>query len=468
MCNNSNNFANHFLVLFMTPPASANLQIGISYRQILAISMPITAALMVPFLNVTINNFFLSKLGESELGTAGITGVYFLVLAVIGNGLNNALQAIIARRAGENNPEAIGRSFGQGIRIALAFALLAIGLTYLFAPAILAYALHQDEVTARTLSFLKIRVWGLPFLYLFQMGNALLVGTTRSRYLIIGTATETLVNVVLDYGLIFGKLGMPQLGFNGAAWASVAAEATGCLTVLLVLVRKRLHLQFGLFRHMQLLQHESKQLLRTSAPLIGQYGISIISWLLFYVLVEHRGEQALAISNLMRNVFMLTGIFTWAFASTTNTMVSNIIGQQRNNEVLPLVQKIIRMSLLAAGVMIILLNVLAAPLFRLYGLSESFVTHAIPVLQMVCCGIFVMSAGTIWLNAVTGTGKTRINLLIEVVAIVVYTGYVFLVLEYLQLSIVWGWASELIYWGIIGLLAYLYMKSGRWQQKKAF
>lgn len=468
MCNNSNIFANLFGVLCMTLSSSTNLQLRITYRQILGISMPITVALMVPFLNVTINNFFLSKLGESELGTAGITGVYFLVLAVIGNGLNNALQAIVSRRAGENNPEAIGKSFGQGIRIALIFAALAIGITLLFAPAVLPYALHQQEVEERTLSFLKIRVWGLPFLYLFQMGNALLVGTTHSRYLIIGMVAETIVNVILDYGLIFGKLGMPELGFNGAAWASVAAEATGCFTVLLVLVRKRLHLQFSLFRHLRVLPAETKQLLHTSAPLIGQYGISIVSWLLFYVLIEHRGEQALAISNMMRNVFMLTGIFTWAFASTTNTMVSNIIGQNRNHEVLPLVRKIMRLSMVAGVVMIVLLNLLARPVFQWYGLSDSFISHAMPVLQMVCGGILIMSAGTIWLNAVTGTGKTRINLLIEVVAIIVYVVYVYVVLEYLQLSLVWGWASELFYWGIIGLLAYGYMKNGRWQQKKAF
>ncbi|MFN4284514.1 MAG: MATE family efflux transporter [Lacibacter sp.] len=452
----------------MTPSATTSLQLGSSYRQILAISLPISAALMVPFLNVTINNYFLSQLGESELGTAGITGVYFLVLAVIGNGLNNALQAIISRRAGENNADAIGRSFGQGMRIAVLFALTAIGITYLLAPGLLQYALYQQEVEARTLGFLKIRVWGLPFLYLFQMGNALLVGTTHSRYLIFGTAAETVVNVVLDYGLIFGNLGLPRLGFNGAAWASVAAEATGCCTVLLVIVFKGLHRQFSLFRYLRPLPTESRLLLRTSAPLIGQYGISIISWLLFYFLMEHRGEQALAISNMMRNVFMLTGIFTWAFASTTNTMVSNIIGQQRNHEVLPLIRKIMCLSLLAAVVMIVLLLLLAEPLFRFYGLSESFVTHALPVLQVVCGGILVMSAGVIWLNAVTGTGQTRINLWIEVVAIIVYVAYVLWVLEYMHWSIVWGWASEIFYWGVIGVLAFVYMHSKRWQQQKAF
>ncbi len=52
---------------------------------------------------------------------------------------------------------------------------------------------------------------------------ALLVGTNNSRFLLIGTLAETLTNILLDYLLIFGHWGLPQMGFNGAAVASIAA-----------------------------------------------------------------------------------------------------------------------------------------------------------------------------------------------------------------------------------------------------
>ena len=103
-----------------------DLRLNLTNRQILKLAMPISLALLVPQINFITNNIFLSRLGVKELGAAGITGVYYLIFAAIGFGLNNALQALISRRAGENRPQEIGKLFAQGIRIALLIALIGI------------------------------------------------------------------------------------------------------------------------------------------------------------------------------------------------------------------------------------------------------------------------------------------------------------------------------------------------------
>jgi MATE family multidrug resistance protein len=442
-----------------------HLRLEITNRQILSISLPISLSLLVPFLNFTANNYFLSGLGESALGTAGITGVYFLVVAVIGNGLNNALQSLISRRAGENRLEEIGKLFSQGVRISLIFAAICIGLTYLFAPMIFHSFLRNQAVESTAIDFLKIRVWGLPFLYLFQMGNAFLVGTNNSKFLMIGTLFEASANIFFDYGLIYGHFGLPELGFNGAAYASVIAEITGMLVVFLLIFAKKMHLQFHLFRSFRYNPQLSNLILRISAPLIGQFSISIISWFVFYVLIEHHGERALAVSNVMRNIFSLAGVFIWAFAATTNTMVSNIIGQGRNNDVMKLIYRIMTLSFISAVFMFILFNVFAVELLSVFRLSQAFVDAAVPVLRIVTTGMLFMSVSVVWLNAVTGTGNTKMNLIIEAVTIVLYLIYIYIVLEMYQLSLIWAWASELLYWNSILVMAFLYIRSGKWKGK---
>jgi len=106
-------------------------------------------------------------------------------------------------------------------------AAAGIVLTYTVAPWILRYSLHDTVLFGQAVRFLKIRIWGLPFLYIYQMRNALLVGTNQGRYLVAGTAAEAVSNVLLDYALIFGHFGLPKLGFNGAAIASIVAEFLG-------------------------------------------------------------------------------------------------------------------------------------------------------------------------------------------------------------------------------------------------
>src|SRR6201985_3103977 len=99
-------------------------KVSVTNRDILRMALPISLAILVPQINFITNNIFLGHLDKAgdALSTAGITGVYYLLFAVVGQGLNSGLQALIARRAGEGRIGEIGRLFSQGMIIALALA----------------------------------------------------------------------------------------------------------------------------------------------------------------------------------------------------------------------------------------------------------------------------------------------------------------------------------------------------------
>ncbi|NIM35509.1 MAG: hypothetical protein GTN67_09050, partial [Hydrotalea flava] len=140
----------------MSEPAivTADYRVTTSNQQILKIALPIAAATLVPQLNFIINNVFLGHLGEQPLAVAGITGVYYLIFAVIGIGLNNGMQAIIARRAGENKIEAIGNLFAQGVRISFVLAFLGILITWFLVPVILEHTLSNPLHVSMAVKFL--------------------------------------------------------------------------------------------------------------------------------------------------------------------------------------------------------------------------------------------------------------------------------------------------------------------------
>jgi putative MATE family efflux protein len=441
------------------------LQVALSTKQILKIALPISLALMVPQFNFIINNVFLGHLSEQALATASITGVYYLIFTGIGFGLNNGLQALISRRAGENRPEEIGKIFNLGVVISLLIAAAGIFITYFIAPSILKRSIHSEQTYSMSVEFLRIRIWGLPFLYIYQMRNALLVGTNQSNYLVAGTLAEAIANVFFDYTLIFGNWGFPALGFNGAAIASIISEFTGMFVIYLVISAKGISKRFALLKNVHWDKENAKSIFNMSGPLIFQSAISIISWIFFYILIEHHGEQSLAISNTMRNVFGFFGVFVWAFGATANSMVSNVIGQGKKESVLPLIIKIMKIGMSIAVLICILLNLFPAVYLSIYGQDENFIRQGLPVLRLITFVMVLMSATTVWLNSVTGTGNSRVTFLIELAAIIFYCVYIYLVLEIYQLSIFWGWMSEVLYWSIMLSLSFWYMKSGRWKAK---
>lgn len=306
------------------------------------------------------------------------------------------------------------------------------------------------------------------------MGTAILIhlsnakcpvgGINRSSLLIAGTAAEAVANVYFDYTLIFGHFGMPRLGFNGAAYASVISEFTGMFIIFLVIRWKGINRQFSLFKGYVFQKDITLRILNLSGPLIFQMAISVISWFFFYLLIEHKGQTSLAISNTMRNVFGFFGVFNWAFASAANMMVSNVIGQGKKEDVFRLIIKIMTLSTGISLVVCLFLNLFPTLYFSVFGQGQQFAEEGTPTLRVVAIALVFSSAASVWLNSVTGTGKSRITFLIELTAIIMYCIYVYVVLEVKQLSITWGWTSELLYWSVIFMLAFFYLRSGKWKE----
>jgi Na+-driven multidrug efflux pump len=113
--------------------------------------------------------------------------------------------------------------------------------------------------------------------------------------------------------------------------------------------------------------------------------------------------------------------------------------------------------------MCLIINFFPHQFFALFGQTDQFITNGIPVLRVVSLGLMIMSISNIWLNGVTGTGKTTVNLVIEIVAILFYMCYtwVFMKVNYLSLAIAWG--NEIIYWIFIFLASFIFFKTGKWR-----
>jgi len=146
-------------------------------------------------------------------------------------------------------------------------------------------------------------------------------------------------------------------------------------------------------------------------------------------------------------------------------MVSNVIGQGKNRLVKPLIIRITKLSMGTTLFIFIPAMFFSRELLSLSNTNIEFLDMATPVLKVVAIAILLMSASTIWLNAVTGTGNTVINLSIELITIVLYCIYVYYVMEVWNLSITWGWGSEFVYWISIFVMSFAYIKSGKWKGK---
>lgn len=441
------------------------MKIIINNHDIFKLAAPISLALLIPQLNFLTNTAFIGRLGENELGVNGISGVFYLLLAMVGYGLSSGLQVLMARRVGEGNRKALGKTLGNGIVLSFLFSISLMVLSLWAAPIIFSLSLHNDDHIFRSVAFIYARVWGLPFLMLTQLGNAFFIATGRSKLIIWGSLLATIVNIALDYGLIFGHFGFQPMGLKGAAIASVCSEIAACFLLWSIFYAKKMQRKYEVRNLLNFNKELAINTLKVATPLILQYFFSIGSWLLFFFYVEHLGTRELASSQMLRSVLGIVGVGTWAFASSCNTLVSRTIGQGLQNEVPRLIKKIVGLSFLTTSLIGLILVLFPTYFLSLYTNDPGLISFSIPALRAVVLGTIIMSFATVVFNGVVGTGNTWINLSIEIACVFIYIVYCYIFIQQMRAPLYVAWLSECVYWISLLLISVIYLRSGRWKGK---
>jgi multidrug resistance protein, MATE family len=434
-------------------------------KSIIRLALPISLALAIPQISFLANTAFLGRYGERELGVNGVAGIFYLTLSMIGYGLSSGIQIQLARRAGEGDNPGLAKAFMNGILLSVLGALTLMMLSLWLAPLIFGLSLSDSNNAYLSINYLFVRVWGLPFLMLVQQANAFFIATHRSRFLIYGSLAATITNIVFDYLLIFGNYDFPRMGLTGAAIASILGEIAYCAVMYGTYYFNKFYKQYPIHEYFGFDTKLSKRSFRIASPLIVQYLFSIGGWQIFFIFVEHLGTRELAASQILRSIFGVVGIGTWAMAATCNTMVSNIIGQGKQREVLYLIRKVAKLSLLYAFSVSVILLLCSEQFLSLYRDDPALVLFAKPSMIVIVLATMVMAVSTVAFNGVVGTGNTLINLTMEITSVFIYLIYCYIVIEHMRMPLHWAWGSEFVYWIVLLLFSLAYLKSGRWKGK---
>lgn len=335
---------------------------------------------------------------------------------------------------------------------------------HFFSFGILRFAIHSDDVYNYASQFLFYRSYGIFFAVFNSFCQAFFVAIGKTKVLNFSTTILLVINTILDYGLIFGHWGLPQWGVKGAAIASATAELSVSVFYFIFLYVSGEVKKYNLFRFPKLSIGEVLKLLNLSGPLVFQYLISITTWFGFFIVIENLGELPLAASNVMRGIYIFCGIPCWALGSTTNSMVSNVIGQARQNEVIYLLKKIIALNFFIILILCLLLYLFPSPIVGIFTNDPLIIAQTILIIPTVIVALLIMSFAFICIFAVTGTGATRTGLLIEITAIATYIIYTYLAAYHFHLALRYIWGAEVIYWVVTFIFCSLFLTSGKWKK----
>lgn len=437
----------------------------ITNREIWGIALPI----MLGNLAQTIINFtdtaFLGHLGVIALGAAMLAGLFYLLFTTVAAGFAIGIQIIVARRFGERNYGRIGVIFEHGSLFVLALGLLLFSVLYFFSDHLLLWLIDSQGIYEASVEYIKYRQFGIAFVCFNYLYRALYVGISNTKVITYSTIIMAVVNILLDYCLIFGNCGFPQMGIGGAALASLCAEISAFVfftAYSYITLRKT---EFGMFVPHRLESELMGRILRISTPTMVQKLFSFSVWFIFFVLIEKMGETAAGISSVTRSVYLILITPCFAFSTTTNTLVSRIIGEGKADQVFPTINKVLVNCLLSTILIVALAAIFPVQIAGIYTDDLNFAQLVVPSILVVCIGTLFQGYGNAYFEAVSGTGNTSAALYLETSVLVFYVLYIWLMTHFTtRVELVW--TAEILYGALLGILCFTYMKFARWDKKR--
>jgi putative MATE family efflux protein len=440
------------------------MQVNSSYKEILTIALPVmVGSVAMTILNIT-DTAFLGRMGETELGASAVGGILYFAFAMIGVSIGTGAQIMIARRSGENNEKTIGGIFDNSIVILFSLSLVLFVLLKWASPFLLRLILQSEELIQATESFLEYRSYGLIFIMIATAFRSFYVGIAKTSVIGIYSFLMAGINFLLCYALIFGNFGFERMGITGAGLASSVSELFAMLFLFIYTYFKKAIRQYDLLKFKEVSMHMINKIMNLSNPLIVQNLLSMGSWFIFFIFIEKIGKHELAISNIVRGAYMINMTPVWGFSVAANSMVSNIIGQGKHEEVMALINRIIRITLLITLAVIGINLLIPVQIMSLFTNDELLISDSLGSLQVVDMAMLFFSFAIVTISAVSGTGATRVALKIEIAAIVIYMVYNYLAAFVFNSSVEILWMSEIVYWLFTGIVSYKYLLSKKWSK----
>jgi putative MATE family efflux protein len=264
--------------------------LDIRYKTIIGVALPLMVSSFIQSIVLITDSAFISRYDTLAFDAVGNGGLVYITMYVTLLGLGDGAQILIARRIGQNKIKSISKIFSTSILILFLIALLLFVLLYFLMPEwIISYS-KNETIAIYQGQYIKIRSFALFTSVLTLAIQAFYMAIGKTWVVLIASLVIALSNIVLDYALIFGNFSFPEMGLEGAAWASTIADGLGTLFLVLFTLFTSYKSEYQLFKRLKVSWLSFKELLNIGAPLMLQGLTALATWTVFFIWIEQIGS----------------------------------------------------------------------------------------------------------------------------------------------------------------------------------
>ncbi|MEM9752930.1 MAG: MATE family efflux transporter [Planctomycetota bacterium] len=430
---------------------------------------PIIASMLSRTAMQWVDFVMVATLGTEAQAAIVPAGITLFVVIAFGMGVMAAVNTLVAQHFGRGTEQgrvACAVATWQGLWVAGVVAVAAVPLWWI-APLIFASAGHEPTVAALETSYVQIGILGVfPTVASVAVAN-FFNGIHRPMIGLWATIAANAFNVVANFALIFGMWGFPELGMDGAAWATMLAAWANLLVLAVWWLRPSLRASFGLLQHVAPNRAMLGKLLKIGLPSGLQFTADIATFAVFTIWVVGRlGTVELAAHNVALKFLELSVVPCVGMAVAVSAAVGRAIGQGR-------VERAYRFAHWGMALSAAFLTVMVG-VFLLGGWAlvpwltdDPEVTHrAMQLVLILCVCHYFDCAQIVYGSALRGAGDTVVPAIATAVtAIVLMLGGGYALVELWPAGGARGpWLGLFAYVAVLALFLVVRFQHGGWER----
>ena len=432
-------------------------------RTLLSFSLPLFLSGLLQMVYNIVDMIIVGRfVGTAGLSAVAIGGEILQLITFVAMGFSNAGQILISRYVGSRRTDLVGEMVGTLFTLLEGLAVI-IMIVFLFSyQHIMAWLNTPADIWEYTRQYSITCVWGVVFIYGYNLVSAILRGMGDSKHPFLFIALASVVNVILDI-LLVGPVGMGPLG---AALATVIGQAVSFFFALHLLYRHRQDIHFDFHpSHFRISKHVIRPLLALGIPMVIQSAAITFSMLFVNSFVNTYGTIAVAVTGVARKIESMISVVSQSITSAGGAMISQALGARKTERVPKIVFHALWIVAIPSGVFALVTYFRPEWLFGLFSQDPDVLTMAvtyIPVAMVQYLGCTLRPPSFALIN---GSGNSKLNLMVALL-----DGIFCRIGLSLLLGIVLAWGIQGFWYGnaLSGLVPFLigscYLVSGRWKR----
>jgi MATE family multidrug resistance protein len=439
------------------------------YREVLVVAIPLILSTATWSVQHFVDRMFLTWYSPEAIAAAMPAGMLNFSMTSIFMGTAGYLSTFVAQYYGAKRYHRIGPALWQGVYVSLLGGLVIV-CAIPFAEPIFSLVGHSPLVQQNEVAYFQILCLGGGAYAASYALSGFFSGRGKTWPVLWVNVATTVVNLVLDYALIFGHWGFPDLGIRGAGIATVVAGVFELLMFLALLGSGSNNDTFHTIKGWRLERDLFVRLLRYGFPSGVQFFLEMAGFTAFVLLVGRLGIASLAATNIAFNINTLAFMPMIGCGIAVSVLVGQYLGGEKPDYAQSVVYSGFHLTLVymisIAAAYVLVPDVFVAP-FALRadpgGFSEIY-GYSIVLLRFVAVYSIFDTMNIIFCSAIKGAGDTRYVMLITVIlSVFVFVVPVYLAVVIFEFGLMVAWVFATAYIILLGFIFYFRFLGGKWK-----